>query len=119
MAPGSRVIFVSTTQNTASTVSGPYTLYCSSKGAIDQMVRTMSKDLGAKGITVNGVAPGPTNTELFMEGKSEQAVDFLKSLNPFERLGQPDEVANVVLMLCSAESRWVNGQMVRVNGGMA
>ena len=71
MARGSRIVLLSTTQCHASTVTPPYTLYCATKGAIEQMVRTMSKDLQAsKGISVNAVAPGPTGTDLFMEGKS-------------------------------------------------
>lgn len=71
MTGGSRIVLLSTTLCHASTVTPNYLLYCSTKGAIEQMVRVLSKDLARKDISVNAVSPGPTATELFMEGKSE------------------------------------------------
>lgn len=94
-----------------------YLLYNSTKGAIEQMTRVMNKDLGRKGIFVNAVAPGPTGTELFYQGKSEELLKTIASWNPQGRIGEPEEVAEVIAFL--ATSSWVSGQVVRVNGGMA
>ncbi|PMD61771.1 NAD(P)-binding protein [Hyaloscypha bicolor E] len=119
MAPGSRIILFSTTLCAASTVTPNYLAYVSSKGAIEQMTRVMSKDLARKGIMVNCVAPGPTGTELFMHGKSEQVLKMIAGFNPQGRIGRPEEIAGVVGFLVGEGSSWVTGQMVRVNGGMA
>ena len=119
MSSGSRIVMLSTTQNFASTVSAPYTLYCATKGAIDQMVRTMAKDLASKGISVNACAPGPTGTDLFLEGKSEQILKTIAGLNPFNKIGSPDDVAELIVFLSSPEAAWVNGQTVKANGGQA
>lgn len=117
MPEGGRIILVSTTQNFASTVSPPYFLYCATKGAVDQMTRCLAKDLAKKGITVNAVAPGPTGTDLFFEGKNEGVLKMIASLNPFNRIGEPDEVAGAFALLCTREARWINGQIIKVNGG--
>lgn len=117
MAPGGRVIFVSTGINRATTVAPPYTLYAATKGAVDQLVRTMAKDLASKGINVNAVAPGPTGTDLFFEGKSEALIEGIKKTSPFNRLGTPEEIANVVAFLSGQDSAWVAGQVIHTNGG--
>ncbi|KAI1101482.1 NAD(P)-binding protein [Jackrogersella minutella] len=117
MSQGSHIIFMSTTLATASTVMPPYLLYNSTKGAIEQMTRVMSKDLGRKGILVNAVAPGPTGTELFFRGKSEELLKTIANFNPQGRIGTPEEIAEVVVFL--AHSSWVSGQVLRANGGMA
>ncbi len=83
------------------------------------MTRVMSKDLARKGISVNAVAPGPTGTELFYQGKSEQVLKTVASFNPHNRIGEPEEIAEALLWLSGEGSRWVTGQIVRVNGGMA
>lgn len=83
------------------------------------MTRVMAKDLASKGITVNAVAPGPTATELFLKGKSEEMIAGIGKLSPFGRIGQPEEVAGAVSALCGEHSRWVSGQSLRVNGAMA
>ena len=119
MPPSSHIIFVSTTLTQASTVPPPYLLYNSCKGAIEQMVRVLAKDLGRLGIVVNAVSPGPTSTELFLKGKSEAVIQGLANSNPFGRLGTPEEVAEAFLWLAGDGSRWVNGQVLRSNGGMA
>ncbi|KAJ8066033.1 hypothetical protein OCU04_005126 [Sclerotinia nivalis] len=119
MAPGSRIILFSTTQCHASTVTPNYLTYIMSKGAIEQMTRGLSKDLARKGIMVNTVAPGPTSTELFLNGKSDQLLKTIAGFNPQNRIGQPEEVAEVVAFLSSSASSWVTGQILRVNGGMA
>ncbi|EXJ82744.1 3-oxoacyl-[acyl-carrier protein] reductase [Capronia epimyces CBS 606.96] len=120
MAPGSSIVLVSTTQNHATTVTGPYTLYCATKGAIEQLVRVLSKDLQTKkGIAVNAVAPGPTGTELFYQGKSEQVLKFIAGLNPKNRIGTPEEIADAIVFLSGDGARWISGQTIRVNGGQA
>lgn len=113
---GGRIIFVSTNVTVLSGIMPNYLLYAATKGAVDQFVRLLSKDLGPKGITVNAVAPGPTGTELFYEGKSEQTLQFIRSWSPFKRIGEPDEIASVVAFLAGEDSRWVSGQIIRVNG---
>jgi 3-oxoacyl-[acyl-carrier protein] reductase len=119
MAPGSRVILFSTTLCAASTVTPNYLAYVSSKGAIEQMTRVLSKDLARKGIMVNCVAPGPTATEMFLHGKSEQLLKMIAGFSPQERIGKPEEIADVVAFLSGEGARWVTGQTLRVNGGFA
>ncbi|KAI5916981.1 hypothetical protein F4810DRAFT_698410 [Camillea tinctor] len=117
MSRGSHIIFLSTTLTTASTVAPGYLLYNSTKGAIDQMTRVISKDLGHKGILVNAVAPGPTGTELFYHGKSEEMLKNIANFNPQGRIGTPEDIAEVIVFL--SYSSWVSGQVIRANGGMA
>lgn len=117
MPEGSHIVFLSTTLTAASTVTPPYLLYNASKGAIEQMTRVLCKDLGKKGIFVNAVAPGPTGTELFYQGKSDEMLKKIAGFNPQGRIGTPEEVAETIVFLSRAP--WVSGQVVRVNGGMA
>ncbi|KAL8822692.1 MAG: hypothetical protein Q9191_006579 [Dirinaria sp. TL-2023a] len=119
MGTGSHIVMISTTLTAASTVMPPYLPYLATKGAIEQMVRVMSKDLGRKGICVNAIAPGPTSTELFMRNQNEQSLKALSGMNPNGRIGEPDEIADSIAMLSGHDSRWVTGQTLRVNGGMA
>jgi len=119
MGKGSRVIFFSSTTLIASTVAPPYLLYNATKGAIEQMVRVLAKELGKEGIRVNAVSPGPVGTDLFLTGKSDELIKTFANANPFGKLGDPDEIADVVAFLASEDSRWVSGQNIRVNGGMA
>jgi len=119
MASGSHVIFLSTSLCLSSTVTPPYLSYVTSKGAIEQMTRVLAKDLGRKGIRVNAVAPGPTATDLFLDGKPEAVIKGIASSNPFNKLGEPDEIADVIAFLSGEDSRWMSGQIVRVNGAMA
>ena len=112
-----RVIFVSTSLAINTGVPPPYLLYNSTKGAIEQMTRVMSKELAGKyKIRVNCVAPGPTATELFLKGKPQQLLDTIKSWSPHGKLGEPDEIADVFLFLAGEGSRWVGGQTIYVNG---
>jgi len=117
MKPGSRVIFISTGVVHQSNVTPPYTLYASTKGEIEVMTKTMAKDLATKGINVNAIAPGPTGTDLFFEGKSEQVLNMIKSQNPYNKLGTPEDIANAVSFFCGSDSSWVNGQILMANGG--
>ena len=119
MPEGSHIVLISTTLTAASTVMPPYLPYLATKGAIEQMVRVLSKDLGRKGICVNAVSPGPTGTELFLKNQNEQTIKMLSSLNPRGRIGEPEEIADSIAFLASSDSRWVLGQNLRVNGGMA
>jgi len=117
--PTSSIILVSTSLAAANTVGPDYLPYVSSKGAIEQMARVMAKDVGRKHIRVNAVAPGPTGTELFLKGKPQQVIDMIANGNPFKRLGQPEEIADLVLFLAGDGSRWISGQTIRANGAMA
>ncbi|KAA5831102.1 SDR family oxidoreductase [Saccharopolyspora hirsuta] len=95
-----------------------YGAYAASKGAVEAMTLILARELRGRDITVNTVAPGPTATELFLEGKTEEQVESLAKAPPLERLGTPEDIAAVVAFLTSAEGRWVNGQVLRANGGM-
>ncbi|MFS0660375.1 SDR family oxidoreductase [Niallia alba] len=95
-----------------------YSLYTATKGAVEQITRQLAKELGPKGITINTISPGPTNTELFMNGKSPEQLENLKRLNAFGRFGETDDISKVVAFLASDDARWITGQTIRVNGGM-
>lgn len=94
-----------------------YSMYAGTKGAVEQFTRQLAKEFGSKQITINAVAPGPVNTELFTEGKSEAQIEGLKKMNAFNRLGEPEDISSVISFLASKESQWVTGQTLRVNGG--
>ncbi|KAI0676367.1 NAD-P-binding protein [Trametes maxima] len=117
LPPGGRVIFFSTSLTRASAIQPNYLVYAATKGAVEQLARVLAKDLGARGVTVNTIAPGPTDTEMFRNGKTEQQIGFLAGLHPQKRLGTVDEVGNAVAFLVSEEASWVNGQTLMVNGG--
>ena len=117
MGEGSHIILISTSLCAMSTVTANYLVYLTTKGAIEQMVRVLSKDLGRKQIYVNAVAPGPTGTDLFYQGKSEQLLERIAGFSPLNRIGEPEEIAENIAWLSG--SKWVAGQIVRVNGGVA
>lgn len=96
-----------------------YSVYNATKGAIEGMVRVIAKEVGGRGITVNAVAPGPVETELFMRGKPQEVVERMAAMAPLRRLGRPSDIAGLVAFLASAEAGWINGQIVRANGGIA
>jgi 3-oxoacyl-[acyl-carrier protein] reductase len=95
-----------------------YGVYAATKSAVETMSAILSKELRGKDIAVNCVAPGPTETDLFTKGKSQEFIDKLASMSPMERLGQPEDIANVVNFLASDQGHWVNGQVLRANGGI-
>jgi len=95
-----------------------YAVYGATKAAIEAMTNILAKELRGKGITVNAVAPGPTATALFLDGKSPEAIDRLAKAAPLERLGTPEDIANTVAFLASRDGAWVNAQTLRVNGGI-
>lgn len=94
-----------------------YSVYAGTKGAVEQFTRQLAKEFGSKQITINAVAPGPVNTELFNVGKTEQQIEGMKKMNAFGRLGEPEDIADVIEFLVSDNSQWVTGQTLRVNGG--
>lgn len=116
MAPGSHIILLSTSLCVNSAVTPMYLSYNTSKGAIEQMNRVMAKDVARKGIAVNTIAPGPTGTELFYRGKDENLLKAIAGQSPFNRFGEPDEIASAMAFLAGNDSRWVSGQVLRVNG---
>jgi 3-oxoacyl-[acyl-carrier protein] reductase len=82
------------------------------------MAGILAKELRGRAITVNAVAPGPTATDLFLIGKPQEVVDHLAKLAPLERLGQPVDIAAAVAFLAGADGGWINGQVLRANGGI-
>ncbi|MCM2395317.1 SDR family oxidoreductase [Rhizobium sp. S95] len=95
-----------------------YGVYAATKAAVEAITHILAKELGPKGITVNTVAPGPVETELFMKGKSDDLLKAIIGMNPLKRLGQPEDIAGVVSFLAGPDGGWVNGQVVRANGGV-
>ncbi|MGI5440446.1 SDR family oxidoreductase [Streptomyces shenzhenensis] len=95
-----------------------YGAYAASKGAVEAMSLILARELRGRDVTVNAVAPGPTATPLFFEGKSQEAIDHIASLSPMERLGTPADIAEVTAFL-AGPGRWVNGQTIYANGGAA
>lgn len=91
-------------------------LYAASKGAVEQIVRVLSRDLGTRGITVNAIAPGAVDTPLFRAGKPPHMIKWIASLNPQNRIPLPDEISPIVAFLANEEAGWVNGQTIGVNG---
>ncbi|WP_163866115.1 SDR family oxidoreductase [Myxococcus eversor] len=95
-----------------------YGVYAGTKAAVEAMTSVLAKELRGKNITVNAVAPGPTATDLFLKGKPQEVVDRMAKLSPLERLGQPVDIAATVAFLASPDAGWVNGQVLRANGGI-
>ncbi|TCD70867.1 hypothetical protein EIP91_001175 [Steccherinum ochraceum] len=114
---GGRILFFSTSLAINTSVPPNYVLYVSTKGAVEQIVRVLSKDLGTRGITVNAIAPGPTDTDLFRNGKNDQLIQMFANGHPMKRLAVPDDIAPAVAFLASEQSRWINGQTWYINGG--
>lgn len=96
-----------------------YGTYVATKAAVEQLTRVFSKEVGARGINVNSVSPGPTNTELFTKGKPQEVIDRLASLSAFNRIGEPEDIAKIVIFLASDEAKWISAQNIGANGGMA
>ncbi|AMP05127.1 SDR family oxidoreductase [Collimonas pratensis] len=95
-----------------------YGVYAATKAGVEAMTSVLAKELRGKNITVNAVAPGPTATDLFLNGKPQEMVDRLAKLAPLERLGQPQDIAATVSFLAGADGGWINGQVLRANGGI-
>ncbi|MGV9665999.1 SDR family oxidoreductase [Nocardia niigatensis] len=95
-----------------------YGAYAASKGAVEALTLILARELRGRDITVNAVAPGPTATELFLDGKDSDTIGRLAAQPPLERLGTPTDIAEVVSFLASPAGHWVNGQTLRANGGI-
>jgi 3-oxoacyl-[acyl-carrier protein] reductase len=117
IAEGGRIIAFSSSVLAKSFPS--YGPYIASKAGVEGLVPVLANELRGKNITVNTVAPGPTGTALFLDGKTPEQIAQLSKLAPLERLGQPEDIANVVSFLASPDGAWVNAQVLRVNGGFA
>ena len=113
---GGRVINFST--SVVGVYQPTYGIYAATKGAVEAMTRVMAREMRGRQISVNAVAPGPTATDLFLDGKSDELVQQLARLNPLERLGSPEDIAKTVSFLAGSEGGWINGQVLRANGGM-
>jgi 3-oxoacyl-[acyl-carrier protein] reductase len=96
-----------------------YGPYIASKAGVEGLVRVLNNELRGRNISVNAVAPGPVATELFLKDKTQAQIEQFSKLAPLERLGQPEDVANVVSFLVGPDGGWVNGQVLRANGGFA
>jgi 3-oxoacyl-[acyl-carrier protein] reductase len=113
---GGRIINLSSSQ--AYMLYPTYGVYAATKAAVEAMTHVLSKELRGRNITVNAVAPGPTATELFLDGKPKEVIDHLAKLAPLERLGEPADIAASVSFLAGPDGGWINGQVLRANGGI-
>jgi 3-oxoacyl-[acyl-carrier protein] reductase len=95
-----------------------YGVYTATKAAVEVLTAILSKELRGRSITVNAIAPGPTGTELFVKDKSAELIEHFAKMNPLERLGTPQDIAGVVSFLAGPDGGWINGQVIRANGGM-
>lgn len=95
-----------------------YGTYIATKAAVEGLTQVLAQEMRGRGICVNAVAPGPVATELFFHGKSEEQIEHLAKMNPLERLGQTEDIAHVISFLAGPEGGWINGQIIRANGGM-
>ncbi|MEV5604584.1 SDR family oxidoreductase [Streptomyces sp. NPDC052299] len=114
--PGGAIINFST--SVVRTQFPHYSAYVASKAAVEAMTLVLARELRGRDITVNAVAPGPTATPLFLQGKDEETVDKLAKAAPLERLGRPEDIAETVAFL-AGPARWINGQVIYANGGLA
>jgi 3-oxoacyl-[acyl-carrier protein] reductase len=118
MPDGGRIINLSSSTTGRSITLPTYSTYVATKGAVEQFSYVLAKELGPKGITVNVVSPGPTDTELFGQGKTEEEKRRFGQMSALGRLGLPEDIADVVAFLASDDARWITGQNIRANGGL-
>ena len=117
ISEGGRIIaFSSSVLAKAFPTYGPY---IASKAGVEGLVHVLANELRGRNVTINAVAPGPVATELFLNDKTSVQIEQLSKLPPLERLGQPEDIANVVSFLAGPDGGWVNGQVLRINGGFA
>jgi len=116
-ASGGRIVNITTT--IVSTLMPGYAAYASSKAAVETFTLILAKELRGKQITANCVSPGPVATDFFFKGKTEETIAMFKKMPPLERMGEPGDIANVVLFVVSEEGGWLNAQVIRANGGIA
>lgn len=117
LADGGRIVNLSS--SVTRLMMPAYGSYSATKAAVEQLTRVFAKEVGQRGITVNSISPGPTNTKLFTAGKNEETIKRLASMAALGRIGEPDDIARVVLFLVSDEAAWVTAQNLGVNGGFA
>jgi len=112
---GGRIINVST--SVVGLYQPTFGLYAATKAGVEAMTHVLAKELRGRNITVNAVAPGPTQTGL-LDGSAPAVLEHLAKLTPLERLGQPEDIANAVAFLAGPDGSWINGQILRANGGL-
>jgi len=117
MNDGGRIINFSST-TLALNMPG-YAIYNATKAAVEAFTHVFAKELRGRNITVNAVAPGPIATSLFLDGKTDEQIQTFAKMPPLQRLGQPEDIASVVSFLAGSDAGWVNGQILRANGGLA
>ena len=117
LADNGSVINFSTSSNRL--ILPTYGTYVATKAAVEQLTRVFAKEVGARGINVNSVSPGPTNTDLFLNGKSEETIKRLASLSVFNRIAEPEDIMGIVLFLASDDAKWITAQNFGANGGLA
>jgi 3-oxoacyl-[acyl-carrier protein] reductase len=113
---GGRIINFSS--SVTSMLQPTYGVYAATKAAVEAMTSVLAKELRGRNITVNAIAPGPTATKLFLDGKPQDVIDRLAKMAPLERLGQPEDIAAAVAFLAGPDGAWINGQTLRANGGI-
>lgn len=116
MQDGGRIVNLST--SLTGTRLPTYGVYTATKAAVEAMTSILAKELRGRNITVNAVAPGPTATEMFFEGKTQARIQALADMTPLQRLGTPDDIAAAVAFLAGPDGGWINGQTLRANGGL-
>ncbi len=110
---------INTSSSVTTLLQPTYAAYAATKAGVEALSGVLAKEVRGRGITVNAIAPGPTATELFLKGKPQEVVDHMAKMSPLERLGQPADIAAVVSLLAGPDGGWINGQTIRVNGGVA
>lgn len=115
MADGGRIINISS--SVTRVLMADYGAYAATKGAVDQITRVLAKELGPRGITVNAVSPGPTDTELFRKGKTREQIDGFARATALGRIGTPADIADAVVLLVGNAAGWISGQNICANGG--
>ena len=113
---GGRIVSLST--SVIGTRLETYGVYAATKSAVETLTAILSRELRGRSITVNAIAPGPTATDLFLDGKPQDLIDRMAKMNPLERLGTPEDIAAAVAFLVGPDGAWINGQVLRANGGM-
>jgi 3-oxoacyl-[acyl-carrier protein] reductase len=116
MRKGGRIVNLST--SVVGLKLETYGVYAATKAAVETLTGILAKELRGRNITVNAVAPGPTTTELFLDGKSPELIERMSKMSPLERLAAPEDIAAVVSFLAGPDGAWVNGQVLRANGGV-